>query len=255
MNRLGLAVAALLAASLAAAQGAVELDVRAWRPGLDGQIRSSSLTSPIDPDLATIDLKRDLGMSDKTHVDARLVLHTGPHSRIRFAYMSMSYDGDTTLTRTIQYGGETYTLGTRVVSDLSFDYGRLGWVWEMIGGDHVRIGTVLEAKAVRAEARLLAPDLASPVATHDKVSGVFPTVGIAFDVSPSRSVGVFGEVSGISAGKRGHFTDGEIGVRIAPWRGVAVLAGYRTLDFKVRDDPNYATFTDGGPFAGLALRF
>jgi hypothetical protein len=243
----------LLAVTTAFAQGVLELQLIRWSPGLDATIRSVTLAHQVDPDLAIIDLKHDLGMSDERHDDYRLIAWTGPRSRVRFGYMKMDYSGDTSVERTIDFNGETYTVGTRVVSDLSLKYGRLGWVWEPIGTTAAGFGFILEAKRVDLDAGLLAPDLVPQVSERHSLSATFPSVGLALDLHPSRRFGLYAEVSGISAGSKGHLVDGEAGVRIAVLPFLTVLGGYRTFDLRVEDQPDFGKFKNSGGFVGLAL--
>lgn len=239
----------------AAAQAKFELETRLWQPDLTSSVRSVEGVEAIDPELAVVDLKADLGMTDDDFLDYRLTVHTGPRSRIRFAYTALEYDGDATVTRAIEFQGTTYELGTRVVSDLTMDYYRLGWVWQFLGGPTARLGTVLEAKAVEIDAGLLAPELEPPVDERDSISAVFPTVGLALDLTPSRYLDLFAEVSGIDIGDTGSFVDAEVGIRLTPVRFLTLIGGWRMVDLEVEDDEDFAKLEDSGPFFGALIRF
>ena len=255
MRRIVIAgVLALLPLS-AAGQPKFELETRLWQPDLTSSVRSVEGAEAIDPDLAIVDLKDDLGMADDDFLDYRLTFHTGPRSRVRFAYTSIDYSGDATVTRTIEFQGTTYEFGTRVVSDLTMDYYRFGWVWQFLGGPTARLGMVLEAKAVEIDAGLLAPELAPPVDERDSISAVFPTVGLALDLNPGRMVNVFAEVSGIDVGDTGNFLDGEVGLRVTPVPFLTLVGGWRMIDMEVRDNQDFAKLEDSGPFFGASLRF
>ncbi len=245
----------VLSAGVALAQGGVEFESYLWRPDLTSTVRSVAGDAVLDPALATLDLKADLGMQDEDAADYRLTFRTGPRSRVRLAYLGLDYDGDQQVARTVEFDGQTYVVGTRVVSALSLDYARLGWTWQFIGTEQVRLGTVVEVKWIEIDAALRAPGLVPPVDEADSRSAVFPTVGLALDVTPGRMLSLFAEVTGVAAGDRGHFLDGEVGVRLTPVPFLTLVGGYRTVDFRIEDDPDLAELEDSGPFVGLNLRF
>jgi len=204
-----------------------------------------------------IDLKGDLGLKDENLPDVRFTWYTGPKSKLRLAYSQVAYSGDETIERTIEFAGETYTIGSRVITDFDVKYLRLGWVWQFINiaNGRVKLGTLLEAKGALVDISLDAPYLIPPVKESEKFIGGLPTIGAALDINPHKLVNIFAEVSGIYAGKYGYFLDGEAGIKIIPIKYVSILGGYRILDFQVEDDPDLAQLRISGPFVGITLRF
>jgi len=258
MGRLGgvfLAVTVLAAAPLAAQT--VEIEGRFWPATLDAQVKVTGGLTGIPPELSTIDLKSDLGLKDENLQEWRLTVFTGPHSRLRLGYLSMSYAADQKLNRTVVFNGQVYTVGTRVLTDLSLDYWRLGWAWMFAGGptDSAQFGTLLEAKSITTDAHVSAPELAPPVEEKKHFSGTLPSVGLVLDLRPSRVVTLSLEASGVSAGTYGHGIDAEASVRVVPFANLAISAGYRYFDLEAKDDPDFAKIKNTGPYAALALRF
>ncbi len=236
----------------AQAQPRFSLEGWYWRGDLEASARVS------DGAIGTLfDFKRDLGLSDRDVPEGRFVWTIGPHSRLRFAYLNVAYHGDTMVNRTIEFGGTTYTVGTRVLTDLDKQYMRVGWVWQFVGSaDGVfRFGTILELKRLRIDAALQAPELTPPVRESDGFAGVLPALGIAIDVNPHRTVNLFIEGSGIDAGNRGSMVDAEAGVRVFPVANLGLLAAYRVLDLRLDDQPDYAKLRIAGPFVGVAVRW
>ncbi len=235
----------------------LELEGRYWRPTLTSSVRILGDNAEVPPDLATIDLKGDLGLQDKSLTDWRLTLFTGPRSRLRAAFVKMDYAADHEMQRTVVFQGQTYTVGTRVLSSLRFDYWRLGWTWQFVGGPYskVRFGTLLEAKYAKVDTSLGAPNLTPPVLETKKLSGALPSLGVVLDINPARSVNVSAEVSGVSLGDRGHAFDGEAVLKLILPSGIVLDAGYRYLDIEVKDDPDFAKLKNAGPFVGAGVRF
>ena len=203
------------------------------------------------------DFKRDLGMSDAGTPAGRFVLALGPHSRLHFSYLDLSYRGDATVERTIEFAGHTYTVGTRVVSSLGERYGRAGWVWQFVdvGDGAFRLGTVLDVVWLRLAAALRAPDLQPPEQESDTLSGTLPALGLAVDASPHRALDLFLEGSGVDAGSHGSLLDAEAGLRVFPTANLGVLAAYRVLDLRLNDRPDFAKVRVAGPYLGLSARW
>ncbi len=119
----------------------------------------------------------------------------------------------------------------------------------------MKLGTLLEAKGFLVDISLDAPNLIPPVKESEEFVGGLPTVGFALDMNPHRIVNIFAEVSGIHAGEYGYFLDGEAGVKIIPIKNLSLLGGYRILNFKAEDDPDFAKLKISGLFVGATLRF
>jgi len=204
-----------------------------------------------------VDFKADLGIKDEDFPEGRFTWYTGPNSKLRLAYTQVAYSGDKNIERTIEFGGKTYTAGTRVITDLDAKYLRLGWAWQFINiaEGMVKLGTLLEAKGLLMETSLEAPNLTPPIKESARFRGVLPTIGAALDINPHKVVNVFAEISGLYAGKYGYFLDGEAGVKIILIKNLSVVGGYRILDFKGEDDPDFGKLEILGPFVGATLRF
>jgi hypothetical protein len=253
-----LLVTCCLALSGTAAYGQVlEIEGRYWPASFTGTARVTGGHGEVPSDLNTVDLKGDLGLKDEHLKDWRLSLFTGPRSRRRVGYVKMDYTADQVVQRSILFEGQLYPVDTRVITRLNVEYWRYGWIWEFLGGQYsrVRFGTLLEAKRLSVDAGLSAPALVPPVAEKKSISQTLPTIGLVFDAYPSRALNLFAEVSGISAGNRGHALDGEAGVKVALATHLFLSAGYRYFDVEVNDDPDFAKFKNSGLFVGGALRF
>jgi len=233
----------------------LEVEGRYWAPNFTGQVQVTG-GAQVPDGLGVIDLKDDLGLTNKRFEDWRVSLATGPHSRLRVAYVSMDYNADQQVQRTVVFDGQTYTVGTRVVTNLSMKYWRYGWIWEFINDPlgRVHFGTIVEAKSLSIDASLAAPALSPPIAEHKKFDATLPSLGLALDVDPIPTVKIFAELSGISAGKYGHGWDGEAGLKLSLAPGLSLTGGYRYFDLEAKDDPDFAKLKNAGPFVGACIR-
>jgi len=230
----------------------LELEGRYWIPDLSGKVKASETF--ID---TKIDFKHDLGIKDENFPEARLTWYTGPKSKVRLAYTQAGFEGDENLSRTIEFDGQTYTVGTRVETDVKVRYLRLGWAWQFIdiGKGVVKLGTLLEGKGFWGKVSLEAPDLSTPVKESKKFLFGLPTLGIALDINPHKMVNIFAEASGLTAGSYGYVYDAEVGVKLIPVKFLSIIGGYRIFDIKATHNDDYAKLMFHGPFAGVTLRF
>ena len=201
------------------------------------------------------DFKDDLGIDDENLPEARIIFHTGPNSLLRLGYTQVNYSGDETVSRTVEFKGQSYTAGARVESELDIKYARFGWLWYFLSlaDDKVKLGSIVEAKAVMADISLKAPTLSLSDSEH--FIGGLPTAGLACQVKPIEKVKFFGEISGIGAGEFGYFFDAEAGIAFVPLEHLSIEAGYRMIDLKAEDDPDFATVQMRGPFLSVTARF
>jgi hypothetical protein len=256
MSRKFFLVVALLAVipCVASAQSdiTVEFEGRYWITNSKGK------ATVADNDIGTdINFKSDLGIKDENYPEGRFTWYTGPNSKIRLAYTQVGYNGDEIVERTIEFGGKTYTVGTRVITDVDVKYLRIGWAWQFIniGKGMVKLGTLLEGKGVWIKASLEAPNLVPSVKESEKLLFGLPTIGIALDINPYKMINIFGEVSGLPAGNYGYMYDGEAGIKFIPIKYFSILGGYRICEIKAKSDTDYAKLTVYGPFVGATLRF
>jgi len=253
----------LFTASWAFAQDAVlEFEGRYWIPDLvaKAKIEESSIGSDID-------FKSDLGIKDENFPEARFIWNIGPDSKIRLFYTQAKFKGDQTVTRSIDFNGKTYTVGSVVSSKLDLQYFGLGWIWQFLslGDEKIKLGTILELKGVAGKAALDAPSLAFNESA-DFIGGL-PTAGLVLELSPFKqgkpyekesswkNSKFYTEASGMSAGEYGYFIDAEAGFKLAPYKYFSINGGYRYVSLKAEDAPDYAKIELKGPFVGATLRF
>ncbi len=230
----------------------VEFEGRFWFTDLEGKVKVT------DADIGTdIDVKKDLEIKDEGYPDWRFTWYTGKKSKIRVAYTQAGYDGEANLRRTILFNGTTYNAGTRVLTDLDIKYLRIGWAWQFIYLDNglLKLGTLIEAKGFWTKTTLEAPDLVPAIREKERVLFALPTVGAALDINPHKMLNIFAEGSGLPAGKYGYMYDAEAGVKLIPIKILSIVGGYRLLEFKAKDDRDFAKARVYGPFVGVTVRF
>lgn len=229
----------------------IEAEGRYWITDLSA---SASVTAN-DITGSDLDLEDDLGVGDEDYPEVRLTWHTGPNSRIRFAYTQAGYSGEKNIEQTFTFDGQTYTVGTSVNTDFDVKYFRLGWIWQFLNlaEDKIKLGSLIDVKGLMIDASLDAPALS--ISESESFAGGLPTIGAVVDINPIEKINLFAEISGIPAGDIGYFFDAEFGVKFMPTENFSVSAGYRIFDMKFENDPDYAELRLSGPFVGGSFRF
>ena len=201
-----------------------------------------------------IDARRDLGMPDANFPAGDFLWQHG-RSRVRFSYTPIDYTGDQTVTRTLLFRGQPYTVGTRVASEIAAQHLQFSWAYQFLRTHEgkFRIGPIVEADGFLMRGSLEAPAVGIRQ-TEDLKAGL-PTVGLAMDFQPQRWVDIYGQVSGMQAGSYGYFVESDSGVKAYPWKYLVVTAGYRTFNLHVESTPDFARMRMRGAFVGAGLRF
>jgi hypothetical protein len=241
----------LLILGTALAQGpVVEFEGRYWMTNLSADAKLTQAGQGTD-----INLKSDLDIGDKNFPSGRINFFLGQAHRLTLDYTPISYNTDSNLRRPVDFGGETYTVNTRVIGKLDLQYYRFGWAYQFVNleGGIFKFGTLLEIKGVRGEVALAAPNLG--IDNSWNFSAWLPTVGVAMDINPTSFLNFFAAVSGLPAGQYGTLWEVEAGVKFIPFKYLSVSGGYRLVNIEARNDPDYAKVRLGGPYLGLSLRF
>jgi hypothetical protein len=244
---------AIFSSTTVQAAGAnVEFEGAYWMPGLsaNGKLTSSGIGTDIN-------FKNDLGVKDENFPYGKFTWYLNPTNRLVLSYGQTQYKGDKVVERTIQFGGKTYTVGTRVLSQLDLKYLSLGWNWQFFQaeGGRFKLGTILELKNFWADASLDAPNLVPPVKESTSFTAPLPAVGLSMNIYPHRRFEIYGQVSGMFAGNWGYFLEAEAGIKFFPLEFLSVTGGYKLLEVEAKKDPDSAKVNLSGPFIGATLRF
>ncbi len=203
----------------------------------------------------TIDLDSDLNFDESEDVYAEAALQLG---RIRFsaAYLPLEFSGAGALNRDITFGGQTFTAGTNVSSDVEAEVIDIGLAFHLLDFDdgpaRVQLGPEVAVKVVDVDMSIADP----AGATAESVSATVPvpTIGARGRIAFSDYAGVVGrigylEISGNS------FLDADIQLEFSPLPLVGIFVGYRYLDVDVDESDVVLDSTFSGPYAGVLARF
>lgn len=247
---LGMVLLLLVVGTATAQDPVVEFEGRYWITNLsaEGKLTQGGIGTDID-------LKSDLQIGDKNFFSGQFSFFISPTHRLTLNYTPISYNTDSTLRRTLEFGGDTYAINTRVIGNLDLQYLRLGWAYQFVNvrGGMFKFGTLLEINGVWGDVSLAAPSLG--IDNKWNFTAWLPTVGVALDVNPTPFLNFYAEASGLPAGQYGTIWEVDAGVRFIPFTHFSISGGYRLVNIEARSDPDYAKVRLGGPYVGLSLRF
>lgn len=237
---------ALLLIGCLKAQTSIAVEGQYWFTQLHATIRVEKNGIGTD-----IDAKKDLGFGDSNFPAGRVSVSWG-HNTLRFEYTPIDFSGDQTVSRTLIFNGNTYTVGTRVISGLEIQDLQLGWSYGFrLGGGRVRLGPLVEVHGFLLSGHLRAPEF--NIDSREDLDVGLPTVGPTLTISPHPKFDIYGEATGMWAGDYGNFVRSEAGVRVRPVRHIQFTAGYRTFNLKVTHSADFANPHLRGPFVGAGF--
>lgn len=255
MRRFALIPAALALLALAAPAFALpgfEAGVRGyyWFPDLSAKIQT--FTPPVTG--TKFDAKDDLGVTDENFPAGEAFVRFG-RVHLRAGYMSVSYDGNKMLTRTIVFDGQTYAVGENVVSSLDVKMLDGDVQIDLLRPDFVaasfNLGLIVKVKYVDGTVELTGGGVTE---TRDfKVP--IPMVGLAAGVGILKNtLRAEARVTGI-AYSGNHLYEGDVFASFVPFPFFRIQGGYRAIDLKVDEDDIVAELKMKGPYVGAQVSF
>ncbi len=202
-----------------------------------------------------IDFDDDLNFDDSEGVFAEAAVQLGPF-RVSGGYLPMEFSGNGNISRNITFGGQTFSAGTNVASDVELDVYDLAVAFHIINFDdgpmRVQIGPELAVKI--ADVDMSFRDTSG--GATERVSGTVPvpTIGARGRIALSDFVGVVGRIGYLEVGDN-SFLDAEVQVEYSPLPMLGVFAGYRYIDVDVDESGVILQSTFSGLFGGVLARF
>lgn len=202
-----------------------------------------------------LELADELGMDSETVPEIRMRWRFAEHHSLTASYFGLDQSGNDIFILPLIVDDNLSGMWGRLESDLSLDYGRLGWRWEVAGRetDRFSVETILDAAIFNVDASYKRFDLLNPIFPTDEddadgTAGI-PLVGVRVEGMPTDYLNLYAEAAGMSAGKYGNIIDGELGVQILLGKYFTLEAGYRLLsihgEYDSDDDKDFGDFLSG----------
>jgi outer membrane autotransporter protein len=197
----------------------------------------------------SINFEDDLNLDDRKTMPAFLAsVRLGERWRVEAEYFSLHRSGSRAISRTINWGDNTYPIGTVVTSKFDSDIYRLSGGYSFIKSNQAEAGVALGAHVTDFNASLSATGIGT--ATGDTLAPL-PTIGIygAYAFTPRWLLSGRLDYFSLNYDKYdGTLVNFNIGVDYRFTRNFGVGVGYRHVDYDV-------TATDSGFNGGINYKF
>ncbi|MSO23706.1 MAG: hypothetical protein EXQ58_10760 [Acidobacteria bacterium] len=169
----------------------VEVTAAVWWLGATGQVQSGN---------TAVDLKSDLGIGNsKVNFLGKLVLKPARKHRVLFEVIPYRLEGDNTLARTIDFGGQAYMLQDRITSNAEINFVFGGYQYDAVSRSQWHFGVLFGAAYLNAKGAIRSATLNRQ--SSEEVTVPLPLVGAEFRGFPARESRLFninGEIKGMA---------------------------------------------------------
>ena len=246
------AAAILCVSGTASAQGSPENfgfegSLIFWKPSPEIVLTSGTLGTPVD-------FINTFAVEDKRFRSYRVVTKAGKH-KLRFSREEIKYDADATLTQTIRFQGQTYTVGVPATAEFDWKLTRIGYEWDPIATARGFVGVVFDLKYNKMNAQLSAPGISAQI--FERTIPV-PTVGGIARGYLSQYISVTAELTGFKVNRsdfEAKFWDFDLYGTLNLGRNVGAQYGYRSVIVNYDIDSDVGDLKLKGPYFGLLVRF
>ena len=202
-----------------------------------------------------LNLEDDLGLDASDDVTGEVALQLGA-LRFSVGYLPLVFAAESTLSRTIDFNGTSYTVGSTVKTNVDIKLYDAALTWWVVNVDdlpvRVQLGPELSVKLV--DAKLSLRDLGTSTMESVDASVPIPTVGARARLALADGYGLVGRV-GYMTYDGDSLLDADVQVEISPIPLLGVYAGYRLLQLDVNQEDLVVDARFAGPYVGLMFRF
>lgn len=231
----------------------IEGGVGFWNPSAQMSISSESL-GIIG---SSIDFKKDLGLTDTRFSEFHLTARPATKHKFRFQLIPIDYVQKHTLTRTIVFNGQAYTVGVPVTSELNWQAFRLAYEYDFLYHDRWFVGFVADAKYTNVKAQLTT----AVVTEFAHAQAPVPTLGGIGRYYVAPNIAITGELTGmkfpdsVSDRYRAHYLDFDLNGTVNFTNNVGAQVGYRSFDVGYKFDNDDGSFVLKGLYFGIVARY
>lgn len=226
-------------------------EVGGWFTELDAKVKSST-TALVGTE---IDVVSDLGVDDSESIPAgEIWLKLGEKNKFSLSYFGIDYSGQKTITKSINFNNQTYSISDAVSSKLEISVTELGYERTVLSNEMAKLGLTIGIKHMDFEGSLST----TAISKSESIDGLVPMVGFVVEVTPIEQLSICAECNGISidAGDvDGSLVDLTLGVKYNFNEYWHIFGGYRYFNINVDSDDDSADLTLKGPVISVIGNF
>src|SRR6267142_4427768 len=198
---------------------------------------------------STLDFARDFDFKSEFGWQARYTYRSsnGKHKFVA-DYASTNWERSATLTRSFTFRGETYVANASIDGELKLQTFRAMYAYRW-GNEKLRIGPMVDVGFVKTSLDLTGTTNSGKRSADGSITKFAATVGYDLDYTPTSKFNLFHNLGAI-AFQGDHLFHTEGGVKVFVTKSFGAVGGYKAQRYKLKDDPNFLTIRQHGPFFG-----
>jgi hypothetical protein len=234
--------------------GAFEIGARGlyWFPSFKADIKvdSGGLVGN------TVNLKDTLGVKDEPFPSFEVFVGQGRH-HLNVAYTPMAYSGSASLTRDITFNGQTFSIGSKVDTDMKLRMLDLQYRYTLLDFENLAVGFSFDAigqvKYIDGEARINAS--ANNIGASGKFRAPMLMVGLGAHVSLLHDLLEARVRATGMAYSNSYLYEALADLSLTPFPFLDIHAGYKTIRLKIDYSDVFLNSEFSGPYIGLTVSF
>ena len=238
----------------------IEASAAFWFSNADLTVTSAGSGALTGLTGTSINAQTDLGMpSSKTFPALKLVLRPAKSHKFRLDYVPISFDGQATITRNIDFNGQRYTLGLPVTSTLEWKAARFSYEYDFLTKNTWYAGFILEAKYTDVSVNLTTPG-PPQIVEFDRARAPIPALGFIGRYYVVPNISITGEFTAfklptVQDKYSGHYVDVDVYGTLNLINNFGVQGGFRTFDVGYLAKQDSGAFVMKGLYLGGVVRY
>jgi len=221
----------------------------AFETTIGGVYQDFSISGSVRSNGTLIDLENTLGMKGDTTVGGYLRMDGDKH-HLWFRYLSVDYQGDTTLSVPFQFQGQAFTATSRVTSAFEYDHFELQYHYDLFNRTHFSISPLFKVDLYDAKVQIQDSTNSESYSQNIPV----PTLGLNVRIDPNEYFHLYGQVNGVAFDDN-SFVEYQVVIGVTPVQYISLELGYlkKTIDYD--DTTDIIDIEEDGWFAGVAFTY
>jgi hypothetical protein len=190
-----------------------------------------------------LDIETDLGVQSGKANRLHGAIRLGPSWKLVGGWSPLDFKGDTAAPQPFVYGTLVARVGDRILTSLKGNYLSAALEWDFAVTEQGFLGALVGVKYFDVDTVMVNANTSERVAEGEKLP--IPVLGLAGRVYFQEWFSLEGELSGITAGSRGHLWEWLVALRVHFTDRLAATGGYQKLSIEGRDDRDFFTLSLG----------
>jgi hypothetical protein len=225
----------------------LRLEYLFWSPRPQGELQKGLGSA----EGTLLDADADLGLAAAKASPLRGTLRLGGAWKLRASWAPLGFGGDQPAPRSFTYGTIVARTSDRIITSIQGNLVTTDLEWDFANRPTGFLGALVGVKFFDVDALVLDVDTATRVVDTHRLP--IPVLGLVARTYTGRYLSFEGEVSGITAGSRGHVWEWLLAARGHVSDHLAATGGYHSLRVEGRTDRDFFSLRFGAWTFGVEI--